>query len=285
MYNKRNKKWNVKQMVIICSLIILIIIGIVINVVTTDRNLTVFEKAIKDSVFFVGKVVSYPVDFIIEKSNAYKEKNQMYEKYKDMQIQLMELERIKNENIELKWQLEHLKDTLDLNHLITEYSIINATVVSRDLNYWNDTLIIDKGENKAIKIGDPVIVNHGLIGKVIKTTNFTSTVRLITANNINDKISVKISENENTVFGILTSYNKKKNTYIIEGIAQNIDIANGTLVTTTGMGDTFPSGIVIGKVIGIDTDNFDLAKVLEVESLVDFNNINYVSILKRSDQP
>lgn len=285
MYNRRNKKWNVKQVVITCSLIILIIIGIIINVVTTDRNLTVFEKAIKDSVFFVGKVVSYPVDFIIEKSIAHKEKNQMYEKYQGMQNQLIELEQIKNENIELKWQLGHLKDVLNLNHLITEYSIVNATVVSRDLNYWNDTLVIDKGENEDIKIGNPVIVNNGLIGKVIKTTNFTSTVRLITANNINDKISVKISENKNTVFGILTSYNKTKNTYIIEGIAQNIDISNGTLVTTTGMGDTFPSGIVIGKVIGIDTDNFDLAKVLEVESLVDFNNINYVSILKRSDQP
>ena len=46
------------------------------------------------------------------------------------------------------------------------------------------------------------------------------------------------------------------------------------------MGDIFPSGIVIGKVMGINTDVFDLAKVLEIESLVNFDNINYVTILK-----
>ena len=54
------------------------------------------------------------------------------------------------------------------------------------------------------------------------------------------------------------------------------------MVTTTGMGDIFPSGILIGTVKRVSTDNFDLARTVEVEPYVDFDDINYVTILKRS---
>ena len=62
-----------------------------------------------------------------------------------------------------------------------------------------------------------------------------------------------------------------------------MEIKEESLVTTTGIGDIFPSGIVVGKVVGISTDNFDLSSVLEVKSNVDFDAINYVAVLKRKD--
>ena len=54
------------------------------------------------------------------------------------------------------------------------------------------------------------------------------------------------------------------------------------MVTTTGMGDIFPSGILIGTVKRVSTDNFDLARTVEVEPKNDIDDINYVTILKRS---
>ena len=49
------------------------------------------------------------------------------------------------------------------------------------------------------------------------------------------------------------------------------------------MGDTFPSGLLVGHVKRVTTDNFDLSKVAIVESSVDFDEIDYVSVLKRKD--
>ena len=127
-----------------------------------------------------------------------------------------------------------------------------------------------------------MIVNEGLIGKVIKTSTFNSTVRLLTSTNESINISVKIQNGDDYIYGILSKHNSKENTYTIEGISQHDKIAIGSYVTTTGMGDIFPSGILIGKITGSTTDVFDLSNVLEMKSEVNFDNIGYVTLLKRN---
>ena len=281
MYRKKQKEKR-NKIIIICILIFCLIIGFIVNIVVTDRNLTIFEKTIKDSILTVQKVFSFPIDFITNKINNNNEKNKMYEKYIELENQVKENEKYKVENEELKKQLEDMKKLLDINETIAEYTFLNANVISRNLDYWSDTLVINKGEHDGITKDMPVVIGTNLIGKVISTTTFNSTVRLITATDVVDKISIKIKNNDSYVYGILSGYNKENNTYTIEGISQSIKIENGSIVTTTGMGDIFPAGIVIGKITGINTDNFDLSNVLEMQSDVDFDNINYVTVLRRN---
>ena len=177
-----------------------------------------------------------------------------------------------------------MKELLELNKTLEENSSISATVINRNIGYWHNTLTIDKGEVDGIKEDMPVIVNNGLIGKIIKTTYFSSTVKLLTTEDINNKISVRIQNGNNFLYGLLTSYNPKNNTFVVEGIDTNKEISIGDVVTTTGLGDIFPSGILIGTVSNITTDSFDLAKTLEVTSKVDFNDISFVTVLKRDIQ-
>ena len=47
------------------------------------------------------------------------------------------------------------------------------------------------------------------------------------------------------------------------------------------MGAIFPSGLIIGKVKKVTTDNFDLSKVALVKSPVNFDDLDYVTVLKR----
>ena len=281
MYKKR-KKYNIKKIYIIIALVIFFIVGFVVNVLCKDRNLTIFEKAIKDSVLAVEKVLSYPIDFISNKIVEYNEKNKMYEEYNILKQQLDNMNEIKIQNEELKKQLEELKSVLNINEDLSGYVKINATVINRDIGYWNDDITLDKGEADGVVIGMPVIVNEGLIGKVIKTSTFNSTVRLLTSTNESINISVKIQNGDDYIYGILSKHNSKENTYTIEGISQHDKIAIGSYVTTTGMGDIFPSGILIGKITGSTTDVFDLSNVLEMKSEVNFDNIGYVTLLKRN---
>ncbi len=281
MYRKKNKTKK-NKIIIICIVVFCLIVGFVVNVVVTDRELTVFEKAIKDSVLTVQKIISYPIDFIIDKIDEGKKKNQMYDEYNDLKDKLAQYQKYQVENEELKKQLEEMKKLLDINVTLSEYTYMNATVISRDLNFWSDTIIINKGEHDGVTIDMPVVVGDGLIGKVIKTTTFNSTVRLITATDVVEKISVKIKSGDDYVYGILSGYDSKTKTHIIEGISQTNTIEKGSLVTTTGMGDIFPAGIVIGKITGVRTDTFDLSNVLEMQSDVNFDNISYVTILKRN---
>ena len=281
MYRKKQKEKR-NKIIIICVLIFCLITGFIINVVMTGRNLTIFEKTIKDSVLTVQKILAFPIDFVANKISENNEKNKMYEKYIELENQVKENEKYKVENEELKKQLSDMKELLNINDTIAEYTYLNANVINRNLDYWNDTLIINKGEHDGITKDMPVVIGTNLIGKVISTTTFNSTVRLITATDVVDKISVKIKNGDDYIYGILNGYNKENDTYTIEGISQNAKIENGSIVTTTGMGDIFPAGIVIGKITGINTDTFDLSNVLEMKSDVNFDNINYVTVLRRN---
>ena len=177
-----------------------------------------------------------------------------------------------------------MKKILDLNNTLSSEEFLNATVINRNLGYCFNTITIDKGSSNGVKVDMPVIVSECLVCKVISTTAFNSTVKLLTNEDRNNKISVKINIGQKFVYGLLTDYDQKKNCFIIEGIDQNVDIPIDSIVTTTGLGNLFPSGIMVGKVKNIETDNFDLAKIVEIESAVDFNDLSFVTILRREEK-
>ena len=281
MYKKKQKSKK-NKIIIGYVLVFCLIIGFVVNIVLTDRKLTIFEKTIKDSVLIVQKILGYPIEFIINKIDESKEKDIMYEEYLKLQQENANNNHYKLENEELKKQLEEMKELLKINNTLSDYVQLSAVVINRDLGYWYDTITINKGEHDGVIVGMPAVIGDGLIGKVISTTTFNSTIRLITATDVVEKISVKIQTDDDYVYGILSSYDNETKTHIIEGISQTDKIENGSIVTTTGMGDIFPSGVMIGKITGVRTDTFDLSNVLEMKSEVNFDNINYVTLLKRN---
>ena len=130
-----------------------------------------------------------------------------------------------------------------------------------------------------------VVVNSdGLIGKVVSTTTFTSDVKLLTTSDTNNKISVAISNGKNKLYGLIKDYNYKNNYLEVEGISNTESVSIGNYVYTSGLGGVFPSGILIGTVEEITTDEYDLAKIINVKLSANFDNINYVAILKRKEQ-
>ena len=185
------------------------------------------------------------------------------------------------ENIELRRQLNALKEELNIDYALADYEYLNATVISRNIGYWHNKITIDKGTYNGVEKDMVVINSKGLIGKVIKSSTFTSDIRLITTSDTNNKISVHISNGSNNLYGLINSYDYNNNVLELEGISNTKDVNIGDLVYTSGLGGIFPSGILIGKVTEITTDSYDLAKIIKVSPSVDFTDINYVSILKR----
>ena len=129
-----------------------------------------------------------------------------------------------------------------------------------------------------------VVVNsQGLIGKVVSTTTFTSDIRLITTKETDNKISITISNGENKTNGLIKNYNYKTKYLEVEGVSNTETVRVGDYVYTSGLGEIFPSGILIGTVSDISTDEYDLAKIIDVTPIADFDDINFVAILKRKE--
>ena len=277
------KKQSISKKYILILIIILIILLLIIFSFTLkeDRKLSKAESLLKDGLIYSEKIITYPFDYIKENIKEYKKLKDVNKNNNILETSIDRIDSIEAENIELRRQLETLKEELNINYTLSDYEYLNATVVSRNVGYWHNKITINKGTYNGVEKDMVVISSKGLIGKVIKTSTFTSDVRLITTSDTSNKISVHISNGDNNLYGLINSYDYNKNVLELEGISNTKDVNIGDYVYTSGLGGVFPTGILIGIVEEITTDSYDLAKIIKVKPSADFNDINYVSILKR----
>lgn len=282
MYNK--KRFDKRYLLILAVVAIALVLVVLATSLKENRDLNPIEKVTKDVGTVVLKVVSAPFNFISDTIDSIVEKNDLYDKYKELKNKEEQVDAIISQNDNLRNEVNKLKETLDLNSILSDKVYMNATVVTRNIGYWYDEITIDKGSKNGIEKGMAVVNPKGLIGQITKVSNYSSTVKLLSNENMSDKISVKIKVNDGYVYGLISQYDSKTNTYTVEGISENVDINKNADVVTTGMGTIFPSGLMVGKVEKVTTDNFDLSKVVEVKAAVNFDDLDYVTVLKRKSE-
>lgn len=272
-----------RHIVLIIIVLIIAVLGIFSSTLNNKRKLNKIESLVKDVVVSVEKVIFYPFRFVFDMIDDYRELKDIRSKYDALLPNVDRIDSLNAENIELRKQLEAMKSELKIEKTLTDYEYLNATVISRNVAYWYNTITIDKGSFNGVT-SDMVVVNSkGLIGKVITTSLLTSEVRLLTSGDMINKISVTINDGVNSVNGLITNYNYNTGYLEVEGISNTDKISDNAYVYTSGLGGIFPSGILIGTVANIKTDEYDLAKLIDVEASADFNDINYVAILKRKE--
>lgn len=244
-------KKTIKRIIIMLVLVLLLTISLISN-----RNYLTLEIKVKD---FLATIIP-------------SQKNNLPNQTENYILQ-------KNLNNSLKQEIKELKELLNLNSTLSEYTTINATIISRNDLYWFNTVIIDKGKKDGLKKNMAVITQNGLIGKISKTTKKTSEIKLITTNDITYKTSVMIQLEEKTQYAILNGYDQENDLLKITAIDKNINIPKDSIVITSGLGQ-MPKGIYIGKVVKTEIDKYNLSQIVYVKPKQKFSNINYVTILK-----
>lgn len=282
MLGKKKNRLTKKIAILVLVFLIIIVFVIFSFILKDDRKLSPVEAFFRDTLLYAERVVTYPFNFVIGKVSEYNELKSVREDNDVLKSSLDRVTSIESENIELRRQLKELKEELDIDYTLSDYEYLNATVISRNVGYWYNTITINKGSYNGVEKDMVVINGEGLIGRVIRTTTFTSDVRLITTSDTNNKISVKISNGDYNLYGLINGYDYSDNLLEVEGISNTRDVNVGDYVYTSGLGGIFPSGILIGVVSEITTDSYDLAKIIKVTPSPSFTDINYVSILKRS---
>lgn len=281
---RKNKTIEKKYILLASIAIIMVILGILSYSLKKKEKLNVVESFFKDTIISVENIIFFPFRYVVNVFDNYNDLKNIKKENDILKISLNRIESIEAENIELRKQLENMKSELNIDYSLTDYEYVNSTVISRNIGYWYNTITIDKGSNSGIEADMPVINAYGLIGKVINTTAFSSTVRLISTRDTNNKISVSIISDGEKLFGLINGYDYKKGTLEIEGISNTKTVRIGDLVYTSGLGGVFPSGILIGKVESISTDSYDLSKIINVVPSASMEDINYVSVLKRKSE-
>lgn len=157
-------------------------------------------------------------------------------------------------------------------------TMVPSRVIGRDPSMWNQILIIDKGIDAGIKLGMPVVVSLGAIGKISRVADKTAEVLLLT--DIRSRVGALVQRTRG--FGVVRGDNSGG--FILEYLSRNAEIELGDIVMTSGLGDIFPKGLILGKVSKIKKLSSDLSKSAYVESYVNFGRLEDVLVILKEQE-
>ncbi len=178
----------------------------------------------------------------------------------------------------LQSDVNELTELMDLTSYAT-YQTLYASVIASDASVWSQTITINKGSEDGIGEDMAVMTNLGLIGKVTKVYKNTSEVKLLTSENQDVSVSIKVQIDEDTyTTGILQNYNQDKNAYMVQIYDANVKLEAGMDIITSGSGGVFPSGIMVGKIENVENLYDSKGIIVTVKPSAEFNAFSYVAV-------
>ena len=166
-----------------------------------------------------------------------------------------------------------------------DYKYLIAQVVAVSTNPYDETIRINLGSKDGIRVNMVVITTQGkggLVGIVTRVDPFYSSVMPLTELNENSTkaIAATVLGRENDSFGIIESYNKETDKLTMTKIAETDKLAKGDTIITSGKGNVFPRGMVIGTVDSSQVGDFGLTYTATITPAADFNHLSEVFVVQ-----
>ncbi|MGL4854572.1 MAG: rod shape-determining protein MreC [Lentisphaeria bacterium] len=235
---------------------------------------------------FGGNIASFPSSVI----EGYKEFRRNFTESKQLQQELLNVRyefmeyKIKNYAAEAaKEEYEQLRKQVGLSSDFN-FSVVIAQVNFRDPVTWFLHFSINRGSKDGIEVGDAVLFDGYLVGRVSEVRATQSQV--ITIANPDCQISCHIKNS--ALYGVLKGYGGgsflESPECRIDYLFRDATLQSGMIVQTSGYGAQIPAGIPVGtliqtqsKLLGDKINNvYQQARVFP---FVDFKNFSFVTVI------
>ena len=245
-----------------------------------QENPSLPVRIVTDISSWMSEVVNTPLKVVGSATEAttklfktYQENERLNQRIDDLAATKVELQTVRKEN-------DALKEQLKVGKTLTDYQMVNATVVSRSPNNWQSELIINQGAKSGIKKNMAVMGGGGVIGRVSEVDTTNAKVELLSDNSqTNNRFAIRITNKDKaTVDGIITKFNQTRNLIEMKNVTSNTKVKKGDKVATSGLGGITPAGLYVGEVDSVEDDDYGLTKTIYIKPSTDFNNIPVVSV-------
>ncbi len=238
-----------------------------------------------DVTAFFGQAFSKPMNAITTAFDSVEDIENSFEENQALRRQVDQVYEKDAEINNLREENEQLKEELNLDESLSDYTTLSANVISRNPDRWVDNLIIDVGSSDGISQNMAVMSQNGLLGVITEVNQASSKVTLITnieatSNRVSAQIVSDEAEDE-AIYGVVSDYLVDDNELLMTQITSDEGIEEGDLVTTSGLGGLFPSGLVIGRVTEVALDNQGLGHIVHIEPETNFNTTKFVTVIDR----
>ncbi|MDE3194691.1 MAG: rod shape-determining protein MreC [Chloroflexota bacterium] len=186
------------------------------------------------------------------------------------------------ENVRLREQAvaEQQAVKLDAVARTVAYQTIPAPVIARDPTGAMQTIVLGAGSSDGIAVGDVVVSDQGVVGRVSQVGSGYSKVLLVT--DPGSAVSAIVQGSRAT--GIVRG--QYGDTLVMDWILQTEQVSLGDVVITAGLSDgkdlrsLYPKGLVIGKVVALDRSQNSAYKTAIVLPAVDLRRLEHVLVIK-----
>ena len=200
----------------------------------------------------------------------------------DLRRQMAGLEEEVRRGREATRENEQLRKLLDLRESRRDFVFESARVTARGAQGWDSTLTLSKGTSAGVAVNNCVITETGaLVGVVSQVGPNWATVDTVISPDIELGGQVTRANTAGIVDGELSLM--QKGLVRLTYLPLDTDVTEGDEVVTSGLGEVFPSGLVVGTVEQVSPDASGLSSSALVRPAVDLSRLIEVFIIKEFD--
>ncbi|MCM1190978.1 MAG: rod shape-determining protein MreC [Butyrivibrio sp.] len=192
-----------------------------------------------------------------------------------------EIAALTEENILLqqdKYELNSLRELVDLSEQYGEYNKVAARIIGRDAGNWYSSFLIDKGSENGLALDMNVIAGGGLVGRITSVgPNWAKVTSIISDNCYVSGMTLSTEDNMMVAGDLqLMADNCISFSQLVD--SRNL-VVEGDKVVTSNISDKFLPNILIGYISSIEKDANNLTKSGLITPAVDFEHLGEVLVI------
>ena len=275
MYPRKKKRFLLFILVIVLCIAF-------IKITADNRNsVNVLDNIISFVTKPFNKVASTAVNKAAEtvKTN----KKALMEQNAELEKKIAELEKKNSALNAASVENDRLRGLLDLKDKSPQYELTACNAFSRSIANYSDSFFIDKGSKDGIIPNLPVIGSKGLIGYVVETGRSWSRVRTILDGGSN--VGCVVTRTQSTAVAEGNNALLPNGLLSMIFVSKDMNIIEGDIIETSGLGQIYPPGITIGKISEITSDEISKSQFATIQPAENFENIKEVFVITKYIEP
>ncbi len=141
-------------------------------------------------------------------------------------------------------------------------------------------VVINHGSRNGVFVGQPVVDAQGVVGQVVQVSELTARVLLLS--DPKHGLPVRITRND---VRLIVNGIGELDEIELRHVAKSTDIKIGDLLVTSGLGNRFPEGYPVARVISVSRDDGQSYLKVTAQPLAALDRIRYLLLIWPEDHP
>jgi rod shape-determining protein MreC len=189
-----------------------------------------------------------------------------------LKAQLQKYHALESENLRLR-ELMHSTAKVGERVLISE-------LLAVDLDPFTRQIVVNKGEQDGVYLGQPLLDAKGVVGQVIEVGGLSCRAMMIT----DPSHGIPVQLNRTGMRAIAVGTGAITDGLELPHIPNNANIVEGDLLVTSGLGGRFPAGYPVARVTHITIDPTQPYASVKAQPVAELERIREVLLVWREDE-